>query len=83
MNCFIHNCFSETLILKKDQKKFDRKKKLKLSMTEISRINEIKKRRDILKFAAAFSSIPVFGSQPVSAEKMPCSRNVARKANST
>jgi photosystem II stability/assembly factor-like uncharacterized protein len=71
MNCFIHNCFSETLILKKDQKKFDRKKKLKLSMTEISRINEIKKRRDILKFAAAFSSIPVFGSQPVSAEKMP------------
>jgi len=69
MNCFIHNCFSETLILKKDQKKFDRKKKLKLSMTEISRINEIKKRRDILKFAAAFSSIPVFGSQPASAEK--------------
>ena len=69
MNCFIHNCFSETLILKKDQKKFDRKKKLKLSMTESSRINETKKRRDILKFAAAFSSIPVFGSQPASAEK--------------
>lgn len=70
MNCFIHNCFSETLILKKDQKKFDRKNKLKLAMTESSRINEIKKRRDILKFAAAFSSIPVFCSQPVSAEKV-------------
>lgn len=70
MNCFIHNCFSETLILKKDQKKFDRKNKLKLAMMESSRINEIKKRRDILKFAAAFSSIPVFCSQPVSAEKV-------------
>jgi len=70
MNCFIHNCFSETLILKKEQKKFDRKNKLKLAMTESSKINEIKKRRDILKFAAAFSSIPIFGSQPVSAEKV-------------
>ena len=39
-------------------------------MTESSRINETKKRRDILKFAAAFSSIPVFGSHPVSAEKV-------------
>jgi photosystem II stability/assembly factor-like uncharacterized protein len=70
MNCFIHNCFSETLILKKDQKKFDRKNKLNLSMTESSRINESKKRRDILKFATAFSSIPFFGSQPVSAERV-------------
>ena len=70
MNCFIHNCFSETSILKKDQKKFDRKNKLILSMTESSRINEVTKRRDILKFAAAFSSIPVFGSQSVSADKV-------------
>jgi photosystem II stability/assembly factor-like uncharacterized protein len=69
MNCFINNAFSETLLQKGDRKKIGRGNQLFLCMNKSSELENTNKRRDILKFAAAFSSISLLGKNPALAEK--------------
>lgn len=69
MYCFINNAFSKTLIFKKGGKKNIPLNQLSLCMIDESKINETNNRRDILKIAATLSSLSIFNTKPVFAEK--------------
>merc|ERR1719287_296096 len=69
MNCFVLNSFSESLILSNDNRKVLRQASLSLRMNKNSQCRENNGRRNILKTAAAVSSLSIFNAKFASAEK--------------
>jgi len=69
MNCFVLNSFSESLILSNDNRKVLRQASLSLRMNKNSQCRENNGRRNILKTAAAVSSLSIFNAKSASAEK--------------